>query len=239
MSVAILPVFQRRNTGARIRFTVAIAISALIHSWLAAGIKVEATRRAAARPITAISARLEPAGPSIPFTPSRTPSVSESARAADKAVTRIIEDEAGRDLPGVPRPSAAMQSASPPAAPEISAAPASGLTLPLIPDPVYYPARQLDVYPALLEPINLVYPERAAREEVSGKVTVLLLIDDNGIVNDVSVVEAEPAGYFEEAARAAFSETRFTPARKNGRAVKSRVLISVSYGPAQPQNALR
>ncbi|MEK6592769.1 MAG: energy transducer TonB [Pseudomonadota bacterium] len=217
----------------------AIAISALIHSWLAAGIKVEATRRAAARPYTAISARLEPAAPSVPLTLSRTSSASVSAPAADNAVTRVVEDTAGRDLPGVPRSTVAEQSPGPPMAPEIPAAPASGPTLPPIPDPVYYPARQLDVYPALLEPIRLAYPEHALRGEVSGKVTVLLLIDDNGLVNEVSVVEAEPAGYFEEAARAAFSEIRFTPARKDGRAVKSRVLISVSYGAAQPQNALR
>jgi TonB family protein len=36
-----------------------------------------------------------------------------------------------------------------------------------------------------------------------GKVRVTLLIDETGSVNEVSMVEAEPAGYFEHAVRKA------------------------------------
>jgi outer membrane biosynthesis protein TonB len=44
------------------------------------------------------------------------------------------------------------------------------------------------------------------------------------------LVEAEPAGYFEEEVRRAFASARFTPAFKGGRAVRSRVLVHVNYG---------
>lgn len=57
-----------------------------------------------------------------------------------------------------------------------------------------------------------------------------LLIDETGRVNEVSKVEAEPAGDFEDAVRRAFASARFLPARKGGQAVKSRVLISFTYG---------
>ena len=50
------------------------------------------------------------------------------------------------------------------------------------------------------------------------------------MVDDVSVVEAEPPGVFEGDARRAFLGARFNPALKDGRAVKARVLVHVSYG---------
>lgn len=242
MPFAMPPEFHRPRAAAWMRLGVAIAISALIHSWLAAGIKTEAKHRAATSPSGVISATLEPAAPiNRPAAPGISPEISpdaEPGRVAGMAATTRAEAAAGQ------HPSAALQQPAAQApgmfmAPEIPEAPAPGLALPPLPDPIYYPARQLDVYPALLEPINLPYPERAARDAVSGKVTVLLLIDERGMVNEVSVVEAEPVGYFEETTRAVFSETRFAPARKDGRPVRSRVLISVSYGSAQPQNPAR
>ena len=103
----------------------------------------------------------------------------------------------------------------------------------------YYPARELDVYPAPRTPLRFEYPERAAREQVGGSVRIMLLLDEAGAVDGVSVVAAEPPGYFEDRVRAAFAAARFFPARKDGRAVKSRLLINVSYDPAAAEGALR
>jgi protein TonB len=100
-------------------------------------------------------------------------------------------------------------------------------------DPTYYGARQLDVFPALASPFELRYP-RPAAADVKGRVALLVLIDAKGSVNEVSVVDAQPAGYFEEDALRLFRAARFTPAFKNGRAVKSRIVIEVSYGKAAP-----
>lgn len=66
-----------------------------------------------------------------------------------------------------------------------------------------------------------------------------LLIDEAGSVNEVSVVEAEPAGNLEGAVRRAFASARFSPARKDGRAVKSRVMISVSYNSGEAEGPAR
>jgi protein TonB len=98
-----------------------------------------------------------------------------------------------------------------------------------IPNPSYYAARELDVYPALLTALDLHYRDSAWAADVKGRVLLLVRIDANGIVEDVSVVEAEPAGYFEEQARRALASARFRPALKDGRAVKSRVEVEVNY----------
>ena len=117
--------------------------------------------------------------------------------------------------------------------PRTRAAPA----LPRQVEAVYYSARQLDVYPALLHPVRPEYPEQPSQGKAGGKVRVTLLIDETGRVNEVSTAEAEPAGDFDDAVRRAFASARFSPARRDGHAVKSRVLISVTYGPGETEGA--
>lgn len=98
------------------------------------------------------------------------------------------------------------------------------------PDPTYYPARQLDVYPVLTTPLDLRYGAKGAADDVTGRVLLLVMIDHHGAVDAVNVVEAQPPGMFEDDARRAFLGARFRPALKDGRAVKARVLVHVSYG---------
>jgi protein TonB len=87
----------------------------------------------------------------------------------------------------------------------------------------------LDVYPEPLAAIRLDYPDTAANARIDGRLTVQLLIDEFGVVNEVSVVDAKPEGYFEEATLAVFRGARFSPAQKQGHAVKSRVVLQVKY----------
>ena len=55
-------------------------------------------------------------------------------------------------------------------------------------------------------------------------------IDGSGVVEEVAIVESDPSGHFEDDAKRAFMSARFTPAVRNGRAVKSRVLVHIVYG---------
>ena len=143
------------------------------------------------------------------------------------------------DRPGPVARTADPARESGPAAAAQASAPIAGIEVPLSRDPTYYPARQLDVYPRLLAPLNLDYPERAAAQRLDGNLLLLLLIDEFGIVNEASVVEAQPDGYFEAAALAVFRATRFSPAQKQGRPVKSRVLLQVSYRYSEGAGTLR
>lgn len=104
-----------------------------------------------------------------------------------------------------------------------------GVEVPLIEDPTFYPAKQIDVQPKALAPVNPVFPDKAANDNLSGEATLLLLIDEAGKVRDLAVVDAKPEGYFEESALNAFRNTRWVPAQKDGRIVKSRVMIRVRY----------
>lgn len=67
---------------------------------------------------------------------------------------------------------------------------------------------------------ELPYPSQAKRDGVTGYVVLNLLINAEGEVEKVQVLEAEPEGVFEEAAREAVEDWRFTPARYEGRDVR-------------------
>ena len=134
----------------------------------------------------------------------------------------------GRQTRGKDRP-AATQRSRPPAS-ELMAAPF---------DPTYYPARELDAYPALLRPLAIRYPERALAEQRGGRVLVMLRLSASGKIDEAAVVEAAPEGYFEAAALDALKHAAFSAARRNGMPVRSRVLINVSFDPQAAAAATR
>lgn len=107
--------------------------------------------------------------------------------------------------------------------------------MPVADELTWYPARQLDVLPIAQVEVEARYPEGAAADDIGGEVTLLLLVDELGQVRERSVVEADPPGVFEAAALAAFGDVHFAPAMKNGRRVRSRVLVTLTF---HPQNAI-
>jgi protein TonB len=114
------------------------------------------------------------------------------------------------------------------AAPE-SSANLPSIEVPLIEDPTYYTAKEVDVHPTALQLIHPPYPDAAARANVTGSVVLVLLLDESGKVQELSVEEANPSGIFEQSALDAFRNARFSPAQRNGRVVKSRMRIKVNY----------
>jgi len=80
-----------------------------------------------------------------------------------------------------------------------------------------------------LQSIQPFYPDEAASANVTGSVVLLLLLDEGGKVQDISVDEANPPGMFDQSALDAFRNARFSPAQRHGRTVKSRVRIKVTY----------
>ena len=115
--------------------------------------------------------------------------------------------------------------------PEPATLASSDATVANIPDPVHYPAKDLDIYPQASKRITAVYPEVARDSKVAGSVTLLVLIDEAGRVVGTSVMDATPDGLFEQAAQQALANAAFYPAQKDGRMVRSRVLIKVEFDP--------
>lgn len=111
------------------------------------------------------------------------------------------------------------------------------LVLPQAPDPTYYSARDLDIYPRPDTPLELDFLART-RSHATTIFRFQVLIDETGIVNEVSAVEGEPAPLRDEL-RALLAATRFVPGRKDGHAVKSRVTLSIDFDAARRDPAGR
>jgi protein TonB len=60
------------------------------------------------------------------------------------------------------------------------------------------------------------YPRRAARVGREGFVTLRFTILETGAVTDIEILDADPRGYFEEAAQEAVSRWRYAPCEWNG-----------------------
>ncbi len=204
------------------RLVTALAASLAIHAWIASEVPSGLSPRGGVlRPAMIVRLAAPPVtGPASPI------AASTSATAVSSASPAISR----------PKPSTAERRRSG-QSPHRAAEGTETAWLAPHHDPTYYAARQLDTYPALLSPLDVLYPERAIRERRSGRVLVLLLIDADGKVDDVTVVEADPPGHFEHAARAAFETARFSAGRRSGVPVKSRVLIHLDFDPRDARTA--
>ncbi|WP_437287313.1 TonB-dependent siderophore myxochelin receptor MxcH [Sorangium sp. So ce406] len=91
--------------------------------------------------------------------------------------------------------------------------------------------------PRLVERVEAEYPPEARAARREGDVVLKLLIDATGRVTEVEI--ASPAGDgFDEAARAAALRFRFTPARRGGAPVASRILYGYEFRlPEEPPPA--
>jgi TonB family protein len=155
--------------------------------------------------------------------------------------TERIPDEVGAQPATVPAARELDARAS--VRPATSASPAPALETPRAvqraSDPVYYSARDLDVYPAPLAPLQFRYPAHLSGERASGEVLVRLLLDETGSVDEATVIAAQRAEPFDEYARAILAAARFSPGRRDGRAVKSQLTVRVSVEPAAHTHTLR
>jgi len=64
------------------------------------------------------------------------------------------------------------------------------------------------------------YPVAAKKKGIKGYVVLSILIDENGSVDQVQVLESSPSGVFDEAALQGINSWRFEPARYEGKKVK-------------------
>lgn len=125
--------------------------------------------------------------------------------------------------------------------PETAFAPGASLTTrqAMAPEPVFFPAADLDVLPTALDRPRPQPPLAASGGNLQGMVTLRLIIDETGAVVDASVAYANPPGVFDTAAIAAVRTMRFTPGEKEGKSVGSEIFTSVAFGiyPAEPETA--
>jgi protein TonB len=109
-------------------------------------------------------------------------------------------------------------------------APTSGAGAFPIPDR-WFSADEVSVRAEPLTPVQIDYPVELAERGTVGRVLLLLHVDERGLVRKAQVEESIPEGVFDKAALAAWADVRFSPAMKDGLAVKSRKLLEISFFP--------
>lgn len=109
-------------------------------------------------------------------------------------------------------------------------------SVPVIVDPNWYEARQLDVQPQAASAITPVYPADAYRKGLQGSVVLRMKIDEFGQVRNIEVESSDPPGVFDASALEAFGKGRFKAGRRAGQPVRAQILIRVTYemGDAKP-----
>lgn len=81
-------------------------------------------------------------------------------------------------------------------------------------------ASQVDQAPTVRQRVDVRYPLGAEREGLTGHVVLRGLVEADGQVSRVDVIESSPSGVFDEAARSAFSQWSFEPGRHHGKPVR-------------------
>lgn len=95
-------------------------------------------------------------------------------------------------------------------------------------DDVIVPAAGVSVAAKLVSAMVAAYPPGARADEVEGNVDLEIVVDRDGRVIEARV--ARPAGHgFDDAALAAVRRYRFSPAQRDGRAVRVRMPWSVQF----------
>lgn len=196
------------------RFVFAVVASIALHGWLGAFLRGgPGARIASVHATPEITATIETRRASV---------ATDSAPVNPGAVGIPPQTTAERSQ--ALRPPAQTAASQPQAQPpNEAAAPGSA-------DPTYYGVRQLDVFPTPIAPIDIPYPMHAGAAAVAGRVSLLVLVSDTGRVDEISVVEADPAGVFEEQARRIFTNVQFSPAQRGGRRVRARLIVEVNFG---------
>lgn len=96
-----------------------------------------------------------------------------------------------------------------------------------------YDSPRLDVMPwprggmkAILD--QICYPREARDRGIEGRVLVGFLVDENGDVTETEVLQGIGHGC-DKVAREVIARTKFTPARREGHAVSSRIAIPIEF----------
>ena len=87
--------------------------------------------------------------------------------------------------------------------------------------------KEVEVKPHPLDLTTPVYPEKARKERIEGKVSLKLLVNVDGSVSDVSVLEG--LEIFRQAAINAISQSQFKPAEHNGKVVPVWIVMPIEF----------
>lgn len=98
-------------------------------------------------------------------------------------------------------------------------------------DDVVHTEETVDTRPVARSTVPIDVPAQAKAKHLKGRLVLSLLIGADGRVRQARVLEAEPAGVFEEAALRSVQQWVFEPATYQGRSVEVWATLPVEFAP--------
>ena len=92
-----------------------------------------------------------------------------------------------------------------------------------------YELSSVDKAPQVLKPFPPEYPLSAFEKKISGRVVFRFVVTKEGKTKNISIIESDPPGVFDENALAAIRKYRFTPGYKNGIPVDVAISLPVTF----------
>jgi len=88
---------------------------------------------------------------------------------------------------------------------------------------------ELDQAPKAIVRVPPLYPYAAREKNIQGAVQVRMLINPDGSVGQVQVLDARPPGIFEDAVKRTVPQWRFSPGKIEGRPVAAWVVTTIRF----------
>ena len=88
---------------------------------------------------------------------------------------------------------------------------------------------EVDQMPMAIFKMKPIYPYRARRLNISGKVDVKFLVDENGYVSNIKILKSTPPGIFDDSVLKALPSWRFSPGKVRGHAVSTWVVTTIEF----------
>ena len=107
------------------------------------------------------------------------------------------------------------------------APPAKGPTI--FPFKDFYDQGEVDQMPMAIFKMKPIYPYRARRLNITGKVDVKFLVGENGYVSNVKILKSTPPGIFDDSVLKALPSWRFSPGEVRGHAVSTWVITTIQF----------
>jgi len=93
----------------------------------------------------------------------------------------------------------------------------------------FYNQGEVDRMPMAIFKMKPIYPYRARRLNITGKVDVKFLVDENGYVSSIKILKSTPPGIFGESVLKALASWRFSPGEVRGHAVSTWVITTIQF----------
>jgi len=107
--------------------------------------------------------------------------------------------------------------------------PAKEVAEPVPEEPASYEQAQVDSIPAVISKDKPDYPYRARRMNVTGFVEIRFLVNKNGRVEELEILQEKPAGTFDESVRKTVMGWRFNPGIKSNRSVATWMTTTINF----------